>query len=144
MEEQEKLLKRYYRGETTVEEERQLKSAYRKGQLTKEPMLAFRGLPAELPAGLTAKIQSDIRKRRSSSYRNLWMISGSIAASLILIVSLRSLIPHPDNSNLQLSDNLKKERFENALRTIGNVLEEKTVPTQKVLYEDNKLIITIE
>lgn len=45
---------------------------------------------------------------------------------------------------MSLSDHLKKERFENALRVIGEVLEEKTPITQKILYEDNQLIIIIE
>lgn len=45
---------------------------------------------------------------------------------------------------IQLSDNLKKERFENALRVLGNALEDEKTPVQRVLYEDHNLIIAIE
>lgn len=143
MDEQE-LLKRYYRGETNLEEERQLKNLYRKGRLADEPMLAFKGQTAKLPPDLTGNFQLRIQKEQKQTFRNRWAIGIGVAASLILIVSLRNFIPVYENSNLQLSNNLKKERFENALRTIGNVLEEKKTDPQQVLYEDNKLIITIE
>lgn len=143
MDEQE-LLKRYYRGETNLEEERQLKNLYRKGRLADEPMLAFKGQTAKLPPDLTGNFQLRIQKEQKQTFRNRWAIGIGVAASLILIISLRNFIPVYENSNLQLSNNLKKERFENALRTIGNVLEEKKTDPQQVLYEDNKLIITIE
>ena len=39
---------------------------------------------------------------------------------------------------------MKRERFEDAMRIIGQVLDEKPADTQKVLYEDNRLIIAIE
>lgn len=136
------ILRRYYRGETTVEEERMLRAAYRSGALPDDPILAFGQKTAELPTGLEAGIRSSIR-RRQHPRRLLWLTAAGIAATLVLILSVRSLLPgaHP---RLQLSDNLKKERFEEALRVIGNVLEEKQAPAQKVLYEDNKLIIAIE
>lgn len=143
MDEQE-LLKRYYRGETNLEEERQLKKLYRKGELADDPILAFKGQNAKFPADLTENFRLKIQKEQKQTYRNRWAIGIGIAASLILIVSLRNFIPINENSNLQLSNNLKKERFENALRTIGSVLEEGKTDPQQVLYEDNKLIITIE
>lgn len=143
MDEQE-LLKRYYRGETNLEEERKLKNLYRKGELRDEPILAFKGQAAKIPEDLTEKFRLKIQREQKQTYRNRWAIGIGIAASLILIVSLRNFIPINENSNLQLSNNLKKERFENALRTIGSVLEEGKTDPQQVLYEDNKLIITIE
>lgn len=143
MDEQE-LLKRYYRGETTLEEERQLKNLYRKGELRDEPILAFKGQATKIPEDLTEKFRLKIQKEQKQTYRNRWAIGIGIAASLILIISLRNLIPVQENSSLQLSNNLKKERFEDALRTIGSVLEEKKTDLKQVLYEDNKLIITIE
>ncbi len=143
MDEQE-LLKRYYRGETTLEEERQLKNLYQKGKLRDEPILAFKGQATKIPEDLTEKFRLKIQKEQKQTYRNRWAIGIGIAASLILIISLRNLIPVQENSSLQLSNNLKKERFEDALRTIGSVLEEKKTDLKQVLYEDNKLIITIE
>lgn len=136
------LLERYYRGETTVDEERQLRRLFEGGELPDEPMLAFRQGSQELPAGLEAKIRGEIHRRRSLRMQHRSLIVGGVAATVILILSLRSFLPQP--VYLQLSDNIKKERFENALRTIGNVLEEKNPPVQKVIYEDNKLIISIE
>lgn len=136
------ILKRYYRGETTVEEERTLRAAYRSGALPDDPVLAFGQNVAELPAGLEANIRTSIRRRRQPR-RLVWLTASGIAAMFVLILSVRSLLPDPP-SRLQLSDNLKKERFEQALRVIGNVLEEKQPPVQKVLYEDNKLIIAVE
>lgn len=142
MKNNDEVLERYYRGETTVDEERLLRRLFEGGELPDEPVLAFRQRSRELPAGLEAKIRGEIHRRRSLRMQHWSLIVGGVAASLILILSLRSFLPQP--AYLQLSDNIKKERFENALRTIGNVLEEKTPPVQKVIYEDNKLIISIE
>lgn len=72
------------------------------------------------------------------------MVTGSVAALFILFFSLRELLPASQYAPLQLSDNLKKERFENALRVIGSALEEKKFPAQKILYEDHNLIIAVE
>lgn len=138
------ILERYYRGETTVEEERQLRAAWRLGELPEEPMLAYQERTAGMPAGLMDRIQRDIHTRTNHRLRH-WYIAGcSIAAMLLLIICLRGMLSPSYADNVLLSDNMKKERFENALRVIGQVLEEKTPPVQKVLYEDNKLIIAIE
>lgn len=142
MKNNDEVLERYYRGETTVDEERLLRGLFEGGELPEEPMLAFRQRSQELPAGLEAKIRGEIHRHRSLRMHHRSLIFGGVAATVILILSLRSFLPQPEY--LQLSDNIKKERFENALRTIGNVLEEKTPPVQKVIYEDNKLIISIE
>lgn len=142
MKNNDEVLERYYRGETTVDEERLLRRLFEGGELPDEPVLAFRQRSQELPAGLEAKIRGEIHRRRSLRLHHWSLIVGGVAATVILILSLRSFLPQPEY--LQLSDNIKKERFENALRTIGNVLEEKNPPVQKVIYEDNKLIISIE
>lgn len=146
MKNRKEILNRYYRGESSVEEERMLKQTYRQGMLPDEPILAYKSEETELPEELARQIRQKLRQRQTQRLRT-WTISvGSIAALLVLLISLRSLLPlteHPDE--LQLSDNLKKERFEEALRVIGHVLEEQqTPPVQKVLYEDHKLIITVE
>lgn len=138
------ILERYYRGETTVEEERQLRAASRLGKLPDDPMPAYQGRKTDMPAGLIDRIQRDIHTRANHRRRNLRITLCSTAAILILIICLRGMLPQPRLDNIRLSDNMKKERFENALRVIGQVLEENTPPVQKVLYEDNKLIIAIE
>lgn len=137
------ILKRYYRGETTIEEERLLKALARQGELPDDPILAYKGKEKALPEEFLKEIQGKIRRQKHASARHLWITAAGIAAMLILIISLRSLLPHPVES-LQLSDNIKKERFENALRVLGNILGETSPPVQKVLYEDNKLIIAVE
>lgn len=142
------ILERYYRGETTVEEERQLRAASRLEELPDDPMPAYQGRKSDMPAGLLDRIQRDIHTRANHRRHNLRITLRitlcSTAAILILIICLRGMLPQPRIDNIRLSDNMKKERFENALRIIGHVLEENTPPVQKVLYEDNKLIIAIE
>lgn len=59
------ILKRYYRGETTLEEERMLKTSFRSGNLPDDPMLAFQARKEELPMGLTEKIQTRIHSQRN-------------------------------------------------------------------------------
>ena len=105
----EEVLKRYYKGETTLAEERELRSAWQRGELPGEPILGLRD-PMEIPEGLNEKLQRNIRQKRQR----------------------------------KMSDNLKKERFENALRVLGNALEDEKTPVQRVLYEDHNLIIAIE
>lgn len=143
-EQEHNILKRYYQGETTLEEERILKASFRTGNFPDDPILAFQAKKEELPVGLTEKIQTHIHYQRNHRIHSYWVTASSIAAILVLIFSIRSLMPHPTNSCLQLSDNLKKERFENALRVLGSALEETPSIPQRVIYEDNKLIIEIE
>ena len=130
----EEVLKRYYKGETTLAEERELRSAWQRGELPGEPILGLRG-PME---------QRYIRQKRQRKIRQLWITAGSIAAMAVLILSFRETFTTTPRPGIQLSDNLKKERFENALRVLGNALEDEKTPVQRVLYEDHNLIIAIE
>ena len=125
----EEVLKRYYKGETTLAEERELRSAWQRG---------------EIPEGLNEKLQRYIRQKRQRKIRQLWITAGSIAAMAVLILSFRETFTTTPRPGIQLSDNLKKERFENALRVLGNALEDEKTPVQRVLYEDHNLIIAIE
>lgn len=138
------ILNRYYRGESSVKEEQILKEAYRRKELPDEPALAVNSLGTQIPGGLELKIRNNIHSRQKRGFRQRIIIAGSAAAILILILSLGILLPYPPVSGVQLSDNLKKERFENALRVIGNALEEKPTYNEKILYEDNKIIIAVE
>ena len=52
----EEVLKRYYKGETTLAEERELRSAWQRGELPGEPILGLRD-PMEIPEGLNEKLQ---------------------------------------------------------------------------------------
>lgn len=139
----EERLKRYYQGKTTLAEERELKSAWQRGELPDEPIFGLRDT-VELPEGLTEKLQRQIRQKQQHKIRQLLITAGSIAAMAVLVLSFRGMFTTTPRPDIQLSDNLKKERFENALRVIGNALEEKDTPVQKVLYEDHNLIIAIE
>ncbi len=141
MEQKEELLKRYYQGETTLTEEKTLKKAWQEGNLPEEPILCLR--PSAMPEGLQKVIQDKIRQKQRSRRQHRWITVGSIAAMLVLFFSLQKLLPSASQP-LPLSDNLKKERFENALRIIGNAIEEKQAPAQKILYEDHHLIIAVE
>ena len=128
----EEILKRYYKGETTLAEEQELKSAWQRGELPGEPIFGLRD-PMEIPEGLNEKLQRYIRQKRQRKIRQLWMI-----------LSFRGTFTTTPRPGIQLSDNLKKERFENALRVLGNALEDEKTPVQRVLYEDHNLIIAIE
>ena len=128
----EEVLKRYYKGETTLAEERELRSAWQRGELPGEPILGLRG-PMEIPEGLNEKLQRNIRQKRQRKIRQLWITAGSIAAMAVLILSFRETFtttPRPG--------------IENALRVLGNALEDEKTPVQRVLYEDHNLIIAIE
>ena len=57
----EEVLKRYYKGETTLAEERELRSAWQRGELPGEPILGLRD-PMEIPEGLNEKLQRNIRQ----------------------------------------------------------------------------------
>lgn len=141
----EDILKRYYQGETTIEEERLLKLSFRQGEFPDTPTLSCQGKNRELPESLMEKIQQRIHRKAMHNLRNRWITAAGIAAMVVLILSLRSLLPQSHlGEKLQLSDNIKKERFEDALRVLGNALGEQTPPIQKVLYEDSNLIIAIE
>lgn len=142
MKQNESILERYYRGETNLEDERQLKQAYRNGDLQDDPALAYANGLADLPPGLEERIRNSIRKRQQARHRKTWVMISGIAATLILIISVRGF--WPGQSNLYLSDSLKKTRLEEALRVIGQVLEEDTRPTEQVLYEDERIIIVRE
>lgn len=133
---------RYYRGESTLEEERELRAAYRNGQLQDDPALAIGTELQELPEGLIHNIQCRIKQRQKHSRHLRWYSLSGIAALLILIISIPGVLPR--HNHLQLSDNTKKERFEEALRVIGIVLEEKSCPKEKILYEDDRLIIVTQ
>jgi|GEM_PF-221718 len=100
--------------------------------------------PMEIPEGLNEKLQRNIRQKRQRKIRQLWITAGSIAAMAVLILSFRETFTTTPRPGIQLSDNLKKERFENALRVLGNALEDEKTPVQRVLYEDHNLIIAIE
>ena len=113
------------------------------GRLPGEPILGLRG-PMEIPEGLNEKLQRYIRQKRQRKIRQLWITAGSIAAMAVLILSFRETFTTTPRPGIQLSDNLKKERFENALRVLGNALEDEKTPVQRVLYEDHNLIIAIE
>lgn len=139
----EEVLKRYYKGETTLAEERELKSAWQRGELPGEPIFGLHD-SIEIPEGLNEKLQQHIRQKRQRKIRQIWITTGSIAAIAVLILSFRGALTTTAGADIQLSDNLKKERFENALRILGNALEDGKTPEEKVLYEDHNLIIAIE
>lgn len=134
------LLTRYYNGETTLDEERTLREAYRRGELPGEPVLAYRGAASAMPETLRRNIWQGIRAR----IRRRCLSWASAAAGIALVIGLCLILPHRSETTLALTDNMKRERFEDAMRIIGQVLDEKPADTQKVLYEDNRLIIAIE
>lgn len=138
------ILERYYRGETTVAEEKILREKFRQGDLAENPILGYKGEEKELPDNFTAKFRQNIQQRKSHQMRLVIIASISVAAMLILLVSIRGLFPADHLHEVQLSDNIKRARFEEALRVIGNVLDEKPIPEEQILYEDSKLIIAIE
>lgn len=141
MKEIEDIVKRYYQGESTLAEERFLKEKFAQGELKDEAILAFQG-QEQMPEEVITRIQTRIRQKKTQRHAPYAYWGIGIAATVILIIFLRGFLSQP--APLPLSDNLKKERFEDALRIIGQVLEEPIPKKQEILYEDNKFIISIE
>lgn len=133
-------LKRYYNGDTTLEEERALRDAYRRGELPDEPVLAYRGTETALPGALRDRIN----RRIGQHARRLWLARTATAAGIALLIGICLLIPRQPDRTLALTDTVKRERFEDAMRVIGQVLDEPPAAPQRVLYEDNRLIIVVE
>ena len=65
MEPTENKLARYYRGESSLKDEQELKAAYRKGELPSEPALAYRGDTTPCPEELLNSIRQRIEKRKN-------------------------------------------------------------------------------
>lgn len=98
------LLDKYYRGETTLEEERQLKSFFQQEdtpeelQADKDVFLLYTGLaqqPVDLPEGLEERLSASIGRWQKESQRRrpwlrpsirLWSIG--IAASLLIAAGM--------------------------------------------------------
>ncbi len=144
MEPIENKLARYYRGESSLEDEQALKNAYRKGELPSEPALSYGGDTAPCPEEVFQAIRHGIGKRKTRHSRRIFQIAGGIAATLLLIIGLRAFLPAPSSTEIQLSEQVQRERFEDALRVIANVLNEQITGKEKIVYEDNDLIIAIE
>lgn len=135
------LQQRYYRGETTLTEEQQLRQAYRQGLLSDDPALCLDQQRASCPPEVLRNFQAKQKQNRLVRFRRIRMTVAGIAALFLLLLSLPALF---QTSVPSVPDHLKRERFEEALRTIGQVLEEKTLRSEKVIYEDNQIIIAIE
>lgn len=144
MDEQRSILKRYYRGETTLREEQELKKKFNAGELQEHPFLALKARRQECPAFVRENIRTAIYKRQKRARRHWIITAGSIAAIVILMISLRGTLYPPSAASIQLSNNTKKERFEDAMYVIGNVIKSKPATNEKILYEDSRIIISIE
>lgn len=138
------IIKRYYKGETSLGEERLLKKEYREGRLPAEPLLDWQAGRRQLPEELAERFRQRFRTYRRRRMRRIAAVVGSMAASLVLIIALKGTFPGFSSGDALLNDSVKRERLENALRTIGQVLEEKNTPKEKILYEDRRLIIAVE
>lgn len=142
-----KLLEKYRQGASSLEEEKSLRKAF-DAKAIDEPMFAIRGKQMKAPASLQDAIQKKIEARKKAERRRFQIpvfISTGIAAAILLFFTFQ--IPQTeeiDPKPLQLSDNLKRERFEDAIRIIGDVLGEEKASQEKVIYEDNDIIISVE
>lgn len=135
------LQQRYYRGETSLTEEQQLRQAYRQGLLPNDPALCFGQKTETCPPEVLSAFHAKRKQNQPVSFRRIRTTVAGIAAILLLFLSLSALFETPVPA---LPDQLKRERFEEALRTIGQVLEEKPLRPEKIIYEDKQLIIAIE
>lgn len=97
-----------------------------------------------LPGGLAERIRQGFRVRRHRRTRRITAVFTGMAASLVLVLALERTFAGFSSGEVPLSDSVKRERLENALRTVGRVLEGKNGPGEKILYEDSRLVIAIE
>ena len=142
MEEIKNSLERYYQGVSTLAEEQVLKEQYRNGNLSEEQIFSFRGKHPELSIDLQLRITTAIHHKKRVKLRRHLLRVTSIAALLILSFFIREFVSPPTLT--PISDQQKKECFEDALLTIGRLLNETSCKEQNVIYEDDYITIFVK
>lgn len=85
---QEQLLERYFKGESTLDEERELRALQLQGGLssTEAGMFGFFAAEGEVPEGLEENLMADIEKRAGRKPTVRKIVSWISAAAVVLVI----------------------------------------------------------
>ncbi|MCE4566067.1 hypothetical protein INQ51_17240 [Maribellus sp. CM-23] len=138
----EELLEKYYRGESSLDEERELKQLAPGNELpdAEQDMLDFFGQEAVLPDGLEEELMRAVEKRRTRSFKIRRLTSMGSAAAVILIV----LTVFLDVRNKRISKMENDFRMmEQALLQVSESLQPEEQKQMLVLWVDDDVEIVI-
>lgn len=138
----EELLEKYYRGESSLDEERELKQLATENELpgAEQDMLDFFGQEAVLPDGLEEELMRAVEKRRTRSFKIRRLTSMGSAAAVILIV----LTVFLDVRNKRISKMENDFRMmEQALLQVSESLQPEEQKQMLVLWVDDDVEIVI-
>ncbi len=138
----EELLEKYYRGESSLDEERELKQLAPENELpdAEQDMLDFFMQEAVLPDGLEDELMTAIEKRRTRSFKIRRLTSVGSAAAVILIV----LTVFLDVRNKRISKMENDFRMmEQALLQVSESLQPEEQKQMLVLWVDDDVEIVI-
>lgn len=136
------LLEKYYRGESSLDEERELKQLAPENELpdAEQDMLDFFMQEAVLPDGLEDELMRAIDKRRTRSFKIRRLTSMGSAAAVILIV----LTVFLDVRNKRISKMENDFRMmEQALLQVSESLQPEEQKQMLVLWVDDDVEIVI-
>jgi len=144
MTEQEKLLKKYYKGQTSLNEERELKSIFKKDEepTAEQDIFGYFDFKSKIPDNLEENIFAKLRTRqkKGKTIRMQLVSIASVVAVILFIISI--FIDFRNKRNSQLEDNFFV--MEQALFQISESLQ----PPQEqeemlVLWVDDDIEIII-
>jgi hypothetical protein len=144
MDYQEKLLEKYFSGETSLEEERELKKLLAESGTSEVEQDMFRYFESEgnIPENLEESVLAGFEKRRQSESRVRrlrWYSIASAAAVIVLLLSVYIDIRHERNVKMQ------NEFFvmEHALFQVSQSLQPEEQKEMMVLWVDEDVEIII-
>jgi hypothetical protein len=143
MTEQEKLLNKYYKGETSLEEERELKELFQNDEnhTSEQDVFGYfeneSSIPVDLEENIFTNMETKDRKRKTIRMR-LYSLS-SAAAVIILFLSI--YLDFRDTKNTQLENDFFV--MEQALFQVSESIQPKEQEEMLVLWVDDNVEIII-
>lgn len=140
---QEKLLNKYYKGETSLEEEKELKALFQEDEnhTSEQDIFGYfeskSNIPADLEENIFTNLESD-EKRRKTIRMRLYSLS---SAAAIIIIFLSVYLDFRDTKNTQLENNFFI--MEQALFQISESLQPDVQEEMLVLWVDDDVEIII-
>ncbi|HKJ41540.1 MAG TPA: hypothetical protein VKA27_05565 [Sunxiuqinia sp.] len=140
-----KLLEKYYSGETNLEEEAKLKEAVESNpDDCRDEQLAFGFYQQEntVPEGLEDQLFKGIQdqEHRTRFLRNRWLKYSSAVAAVALAVSI-FWFSHQSPNQVKLTKDEQFAIMEKALMQVSNGLQPQDDKDMLVLYQDDQLEI---
>lgn len=144
MDYQEKLLEKYFKGETTLEEEKELRKGFDKNNTpeAEQEMFSFFENEGQVPEGLEENLMAGLEKQlkpAGRANRMHWYSIASAAAVILLILSVYIDIRHQQNVKME------NEFFvmEHALFQVSQSLQPEEQKEMMVLWVDKDVEIII-